>query len=154
ETTMLSRCSLLPRVAAIDRESLLACTKHERAALARWLCKASLFILLVARAVAAQDCIDYKGYLHWVGSAGGAKLCVDVSGAYAYVGVDAGLQVIDISIPASPHVVAEVATPDAAVGVAVSGRYAYAVTRAELLIIDVSSSSSPFIAGSVGTPGA
>ncbi len=51
---------------------------------------------------------------------------VAVSGTYAYVADGAsGLQVIDITNPASPQIVGSVDTPGYAMGVAVSGTYAY-----------------------------
>ena len=49
-----------------------------------------------------------------------------VSGTYAYVAdSSSGLQVIDITNPASPQIVGSVDTPGYAYGVAVSGTYAY-----------------------------
>ncbi len=49
-----------------------------------------------------------------------------VSGTYAYVADwDPGLQVIDITNPASPQIVGSVDTPGSARGVAVSGTHAY-----------------------------
>ena len=51
---------------------------------------------------------------------------VAVSGTHAYVADRlSGLQVIDISTPASPMIVGSVDTPDGALGIAVSGTHAY-----------------------------
>ncbi|OPY54449.1 MAG: Cna protein B-type domain protein [Methanosaeta sp. PtaU1.Bin112] len=79
---------------------------------------------------------------------------VALSGSYAYVAVGSlGLQIIDISNPASPFIVGAYNTPDYANGLAVYGSYAYvADDTSGLQIIDVSNPSSPFLKGSYNTP--
>ena len=74
---------------------------------------------------------------------------------YAYV-IDgfSGLQIIDISNPASPIIVGRVETPGYTDGVYVKGNYAY-VTNGSfgLQVINISNPASPAIVGSVKTPG-
>ena len=68
---------------------------------------------------AGADCIDYGDFLHWVGSVDtpGNARGMAVSGTYAYVADDdSGLQVIDITNPASPQIVGSVDTPGEARG--------------------------------------
>lgn len=50
---------------------------------------------------------------------------VAVLGTHAYVGVQSGLQVVDITNPASPRLVGGVDTPAKPGGVAVSGTHVY-----------------------------
>jgi len=86
-------------------------------ALVGWLCMG----------VASAECIDYGDYLHWVGGADtpGDANRVAVSGNHAYVADrESGLQVIDVTNPASPQIVGSVSMPGSAWGVAVSGSYA------------------------------
>ncbi len=81
---------------------------------------------------------------------------VAVSGAVAYVAdAGSGLQVIDVSDPASPVILGSVDTPDEALGVAVSGTVAYVADgfASGLQVIDVSDPGSPVIVGSIDTPG-
>jgi len=80
---------------------------------------------------------------------------VAVWGNYAYVAdFDAGLQVVDISNPASPAIVGSVDTPDYALDVAVAGTYAYVADYASgLQVVDISNPASPAIIGSGDTPG-
>ena len=93
------------------------------------------------------DCIDYADYVHHTGSIDtpGQAWCVAVSGDHAFVADGAsGLQVIDISDPASPQSVTSIAIPQLAVGVTVSGTHAYiAAYGAGLQVIDISTPGSP-----------
>jgi hypothetical protein len=80
-----------------------------------------------------------------------------VTGTVAYVaGSYSGLQVIDVSDPASPAILGSVFTPGFALGVAVSGTMAYVAYAGDydsgLQVIDVSDPASPAILGSVFTP--
>jgi hypothetical protein len=53
----------------------------------------------------AGDCIEYRDYLHRVGTVGTSDAHdVAVAGSYAYV-VGGGLQVLDISDPAAPVII-------------------------------------------------
>jgi hypothetical protein len=72
-------------------------------------------------------------------------LCVAVSGQYAYVTcMGAGLQVIDISDPASPQLLGVNDTMGTTVDVALSGNYAYlAEGYAGLRVIDISNAAAP-----------
>ena len=83
-------------------------------------------------------CIDYQDYLRWVGAAdtpGTAQKTV-VVGSYAYVAdLEAGLQMIDTSNPASPVAVGSVDTPGIAYDAAVSGNYAFVADGASGLAV-------------------
>ena len=104
----------------------------------------------------AVECIDYGDYLHWVGSVETPDDAqgVAVSGSYAYVAdYYSGLQVVDITTPASPVIVGSVDTPDRANDVSVSGGYAYVADWASgLQVIDITTPASPVIVGSVAMP--
>ncbi|MCX6376510.1 MAG: hypothetical protein NTU88_10840 [Armatimonadetes bacterium] len=80
---------------------------------------------------------------------------VAVSGSYAYVADDtAGLQVIDISDPASPTRVGGYDTSAWARGVAISGSYAYVADwDAGLQVIDISNPAAPTRVGGYDTSG-
>jgi len=75
----------------------------------------------------------------------GSALGVALSGNYAYVADGAaGLQVIDVSNPASPQRVGGYNTSGFALGVAVSGNYAYlGDLNAGVQVIDVSHPANP-----------
>jgi hypothetical protein len=65
-----------------------------------------------------------------------------------------GLQVIDVTNPASPVIVGSVDTPGEASGVAVAGTHAYVADYGSgLQVIDITDPASPKIVGSVDTPG-
>jgi hypothetical protein len=117
---------------------------------------AALAVVLSSRPVGA-DCIDYRDYLHWAGSADtpGAAHGVAVSGTYAYIADgDSGLQVIDCSDPQNPEIVGTVDTPGHAWAVAVSGTEAYvADDNSGIQVIDIANPASPQIVGAVDTPG-
>jgi len=79
---------------------------------------------------------------------------VTVSGDHAYI-VDGnfGLQVLDISDPATPVVAGSLETPGGPWGVDVSGDHAYVADGpAGLQAIDISDPANPVIVGSVATP--
>ena len=101
-------------------------------------------------------CINYADFLHQVGSVDtpGFAHGVAVSGTRAYVtDRSSGLQVIDISTPATPVIVGSVDTPGTAWGVAVAGTHAYVADGSSgLQVIDISTPASPLIVGSVDTP--
>jgi len=82
-------------------------------------------------------------------------LKLTVSGNYAYVADHlSGLQIIDISNPASPTFKGSYNTPDAAYEVTVSGNYAYVADwTLGLQIIDISNPTSPTFKGAYNTPG-
>jgi len=79
---------------------------------------------------------------------------VAISSSYAYVADSgSGLQIIDISNPASPSIVGTYNTPGYAYGVAISSSYAYVADgELGLQIIDVSNPASPSIVGTYNTP--
>ena len=78
---------------------------------------------------------------------------VYVSRNYAYVAAHfRGLQIIDISAPASPILAGNYDTPGYARGVFVSGSYAYVADEfSGLQIIDISNPASPILTGSYET---
>ena len=78
-----------------------------------------------------------------------AAWAVQVVGNYAYVADDSsGLQIVDLSDPASPAVVSSYDTPNRAIDICVSGQYAYIADFNSLQIIDISNPLSPTLAGS------
>ncbi|KKQ26891.1 MAG: hypothetical protein US42_C0019G0001, partial [Candidatus Magasanikbacteria bacterium GW2011_GWC2_37_14] len=78
---------------------------------------------------------------------------VYVSGKYAYTGGSSGLQIIDISNPASPSLVGSYTTASSALKVYVSGKYAYvAEGDAGLQIMDISNPASPSLVGTYDAP--
>ncbi len=81
---------------------------------------------------------------------------VFVSGSYTYVADDvSGLQVINVSSPASPTLVGTYDTQGEAWDVYVAGSYAYVADYSSgLQVIDVSNPASPTQAGSYDTRGA
>jgi hypothetical protein len=85
----------------------------------------------------------------------GSARDVAISGDYAYVADgSSGLQVIDITNPASPTLAGSYDTPGYARGVAVSGDYAYvADDLSGLQVIDITNPAIPTLAGSCDTPG-
>ncbi len=101
-------------------------------------------------------CVDYGGFLHWVGSVStpGRALAVAVSGDYSYVADSyRSARVIEIRDPAAPRVVASVETRGQVFDVAVAGDHAYlACSDAGLYIVDISDPTAPQIPGFVDTP--
>jgi hypothetical protein len=100
----------------------------------------------------AGECIDYRDYLHRVGTVGMAQgYDIAVSGSYAYVtDGHSGLQVLDISDPAAPVIISSVAIP--CNGIAVAGSYAYVLGNG-LQVLDISDPAVPVIVGSVDAGG-
>jgi len=96
----------------------------------------------------AQDCPELVGRWPY-----GPAYAVAVSGDFAYFGSGTVLLVADISNPASPQVVGEVAFPNSFLGVEVTGGYAYVADSGGLRVIDVSTPSSPIEVGFYDTPG-
>jgi hypothetical protein len=80
---------------------------------------------------------------------------VEVADGYAYVAAgSAGLQVVDVSDPRAPQIIASVDTNGNANDVRILGRYAYVADGgAGIKIIDIANPAAPVIAGSVDTPG-
>jgi hypothetical protein len=64
-----------------------------------------------------------------------------------------GLQVIDISNPKNPRIVAACDTPGSARGIYVTGTYAYVADKQALHVIDISNPKNPRIMGACDTPG-
>jgi len=80
---------------------------------------------------------------------------VAVQGSYAYIAAgSSGLQILDISDPASPIYLGSVDTPGIASGVALLGdRVFIAAGTSGLQIIDISDPANPHVAKGVDTPG-
>lgn len=80
---------------------------------------------------------------------------VDVEGGYAFVAAGAGgLQVVDVSNPNSPSIVASIDTPGTAIDVKISDNKAFiADGESGLRIIDVSAPLLPISIGSIDTVG-
>lgn len=105
-------------------------------------------------ALAQESCAEPVG--QWPQGPAGV---VSVSGDFAYLGKGRVLQIVDVSDPVMPEVVAQISFPDIVSGVAVSGDYAYVLfggfavcdrmnQDSGLSIIDVSTPSSPNEVGS------
>jgi hypothetical protein len=79
---------------------------------------------------------------------------VAVSGSHAYVADGgSGLQVVDVSNPASPQIVGAADPPGAARDVAVSGRHVYVASGSMgFYVVDVSNPAIPRIMGGADTP--
>ncbi|HYK03237.1 MAG TPA: Ig-like domain-containing protein [Thermoanaerobaculia bacterium] len=80
---------------------------------------------------------------------------VEVNGSYAYVAAgSAGLQVVNVSDPASLSIAGSRDTSGTAIDVRISGRYAYVADGASgLQIIDIINPAAPVIVGTIDTPG-
>jgi hypothetical protein len=78
---------------------------------------------------------------------------VSVQGNYAYAAVGGeGLQIVDVSVPASPSIVGTYDTAGSPYNVFVSGNYAYVADWYNgLVIVDVSNPAAPTLAGSTVT---
>jgi len=105
---------------------------------------------------AAQDCIHYEDYIHWVGRTDTPGYAQDVAvrSSFAFIadGYN-GLQVIDVSTPSTPVLVGNVDTPDRAWGLDVFGDYVYVADgESGLLVVNITDAHNPEIAGSVDTP--
>jgi len=103
------------------------------------------------------ECIDYDDYLHWLSRADtpGYAHTVAISGAYAYVADhEGGLQIVDISDPASPQLASGLITPGGALGVAIRGTHALVADNLfGTQIIDITSPEKPQIVAGLDTPG-
>jgi len=112
---------------------------------------ATVLAWMTSTGLASAECIDYGDFLHWVGSVDAPGGCSDIaiSGSHAYVAANSdGLQVIDISDPASPQVAGAVDTPGHAKSVAISGFNAFlADGSGGLQVIDISDPMNPHIVG-------
>ena len=68
----------------------------------------------------------------------------------AYVATDEGLAIVDISKPAVPRELGQVAVPAANLGVQVQGRYAFLANRSQgLVVVDVSNTAAPTVVASL-----
>jgi hypothetical protein len=80
---------------------------------------------------------------------------VEISNGYAFVAAgSAGLQVVDVTNPAVPAIVASRDTSGTAIDVRILGRYAYVADgNAGLQIIDIVNPAAPVLTGGTDTPG-
>ncbi len=89
--------------------------------------------------------------LEWVGQVGGGVSinAVAVQGAYAYLGGDTGLVVLDISDPTHPTAVGQTTTPMSSTihSVAISGTNAYVLDCCVLRVINVADPAHPVEVG-------
>ena len=110
---------------------------------------------LLTPAPAPAECTDYADYLHVVGSVPlpSQAVWLDTAGDYVYVADnDPGLQVIDISDPEDPELVATAETSGCALGVAISGTHAYVADgQSGLQVIDISDPRVPRLVGHLAT---
>ena len=114
-------------------------------------------VLASSTALGAVECLDYATYLHWSGAVGtpGVANGVALAGNFAYVADGySGLQVVDISNPASPVLVGSEETEGFASGVALSGNVALVADgESGLLVFDISNPTVPHLISSFDTPG-
>ncbi|RMF95354.1 MAG: hypothetical protein D6734_05670 [Candidatus Schekmanbacteria bacterium] len=90
--------------------------------------------------------------LSLVGTFGGAFNDIKVQGNYAYVAMEHGIQIFDVSISSSPQLVAFYKTSNAVIGIIVAGGTAYTqVDDRGLLILDVSDPAQPSLLSSYDT---
>ena len=79
---------------------------------------------------------------------------IEVQGTYAYLTDAAGLEVVDLTTPASPQKIGGVSMPGAAHAVVVSGTYAYvADDEFGVEVVDISIPDSPIVVGAIVTEG-
>jgi len=77
---------------------------------------------------------------------------VKIAGTVVYVAAGGGgLQIIDVSTPSRPTLLATQATPSAATSVAVGTGYAYVGTGTSIYVVDVHVPTHPAIVGSIAT---
>jgi hypothetical protein len=119
--------------------------------LAKRLGLVAVCVCLFVPATGAQECPQFVSW--WLG--GGADGDgIDVYGNYAYFGSDTAFRVADVSVPASPQMVAELELGAFVEDISVSGDHAFvAATGRGLCVIDVSSPWAPVEVGVVDTPG-
>lgn len=92
--------------------------------------------------------------VEFVGQIGGEINAVAVQGSYAYVGVGARLEILNIYNPASPTVVGKTTLLGGTVqDMMVVGGYAYVADGTGLRIISISAPSNPYEVGFCDTPG-
>jgi len=99
---------------------------------------------LSAVAGAAQDCLEQIG-----SSPYGWSEDVAVEGDLAVLGNGRAVQTIDLTDPANPVVVGEIALPLLVLGVAIEGDRVYAGTSRMLEIVDISDPTQPELLGSL-----
>lgn len=112
--------------------------------------------IFVPAAVAAQECVDYSGYLRPLSWAVGGGYSVDVSGDYAYASSTRSLRILDLHDPSRPVWRGSAPITNWPRAVAVSGQVAYVVEEpyASLLhAVDVSDPDNPFVISTVPTSG-
>jgi len=124
--------------------------KTKRGSSMRWLLLLALPAMLLLASTAQASLVKVGEY-----SMSNPARSVALDGNYAYVADDySGLQIIDVSNPASPFRMGAYDTPGEAFGVAISGSYAYVADGdSGLQIIDVSNPASPIRKGAYNTPG-
>jgi hypothetical protein len=102
------------------------------------------------------ECIDYREYLHLVGTLGTVDLWnVAVAGSYAYLACGLrGVEVIDNSTPEAPAIVGQISGIGETRGVVVSGDLAYVAAGrwGGIQILSVSDPAHPVVIGHVDTP--
>lgn len=76
---------------------------------------------------------------------------LDTNGNTAVVGTEGGVQIVDITVPGSPAIVATVPTPEPATSVRLLGHYAYvSCLQGQFFTIDISTPSAPVVVHSAG----
>ncbi len=116
-----------------------------------------MFLVLgvLASSAPAQDCLDYREFLHWTGGVATADTAraVVVVGGHAFVADGAaGLTVLDVSDPVVPVLLTTLPLPGRAVSLDVAaGLAVVAALDAGVLVVDVTTPSAPMLVGGVVT---
>jgi hypothetical protein len=104
----------------------------------------------------ATGCIDYGNYMHWVGGVRtpGDAVAVAVEGRFAYVlNRKHSLQIVDLTVPEHPVIVARVEIPGSLQDIAIEDGYAYIADLGfGLHVIDIADPNGPLIVGSWQMP--
>jgi hypothetical protein len=106
--------------------------------------------------IAASDCSDYSDIIERVGvvNVPGQPKRVEIAAGYAFIAnYNDGLQIVDISIPSSPALVASIDTLAYAEGVDVSGNYLYVAGGVTFYVLDITTPEAPVVVGNTSIPG-
>lgn len=112
---------------------------------------ACMFLFISCALVFAETCSPTL-----LGAAGSEPYpaCVAVSGNYAYMTMEGGLVVFDVSNPRNPTIIARYLIGDSATEISISGSMLYMASWVSgLYILDISNPASPTLLGRFNPPG-
>ena len=105
----------------------------------------------------ADHCIDYRKFIPELGrvTLGATAVGVAQAGDHAYIAQGAaGLQVVDVSDPSAPTVVATIGALGTVLDVEAQGTVLYVANGVDLQLLDLTTPASPSLLGSVPIAGA